>query len=157
MFPCIAAKIRTLLQERGYTAAEKVETARYVLTFRAGMDYARYLGYAPIYQPYGAFYGFGGFHPGFGFGYTTYVPYIETIYAHWIDVRLYPQGEAARDRTPPLWIGEAVVGMDQPELREAVDYLLVGLMPYFGQDTRRWVDVRLKANDPRILALAETP
>jgi len=151
----IAVKIRTLLQEQGYTPAEKLEGAGYVLTFRAGVDSTRYLDYMPISRPYGGFYGFGGFHRGLGFSYTTYVPYIETIYAHWLDLRLYGQGEDAKDKTQPVWIAEAVVGMDQPELREAVNYLLVGLMQYFGSDTKRWVSIRLKADDPRILSLGE--
>jgi hypothetical protein len=151
----IAAKLRTLLQERGYTPAGKRQDAGYMLTFRAGIDSARVLGYAPTYRPYGAYYGFGGWHHGFGYGYSTYVPYIETVYAHWLETRLYPQGENAKGPPQPVWIGNAVVGLNTPELRTAINYLLVGFIEYFATDTQRWVRVRLKQDDPRVLGLAE--
>ena len=154
----IAAKMRTMLQDLGYGAAEKPESAQYTLTFRAGVDTSSYLDYMPISRPYGGYYGlYGGFHRGFGFGYTTYLPYIETVYAHWLETRLYGQSDIIKGKAQPLWIGEAVVGMDDPELRQAVNYLLVGLMDYFGADTQRWVTVRLKKDDPRVLAVEEAP
>jgi hypothetical protein len=151
----IASKLRTLLQERGYTPAGKGQQASYMLTFRAGIDPARVLDYAPVYRPYGAYYGFGGFHHGFGYGYSAYVPYIETVYAHWLETRLYPQGENVKGRPEPVWIGNAVVGLNTPELRAAINYLLVGFIEYFAADTQRWVHVRLKENDPHVLAVAE--
>jgi hypothetical protein len=152
----IATKIRTMLQDQGYNAAEKAEGAQYTLTFRAGVNMMSYLDYLPVAQPFGGYYGvYGGFYRGYGFGYTTYLPYIETIYTHWMDVRLYPG--PGKDRTQPIWIGEAIVGMDEPESRRAVNYLLVGLMEYFGEDTEHWVTVTLKENDPRVLAVAGVP
>lgn len=150
----IAAKTRALLQEHGYTPAEKAEGAGYVLTFRAGIDSTRVLDYMPVYRPYGGFYGFyGGYHH-FGYGYSTYVPYIETVYAHWLEMRLFTPGPKVKDRTRPVWIGEAVVGRSDAELRESVNYLLIGLLDYFGADTQRWVSIRLKRDDPRVEALA---
>ncbi len=154
----IAAKMRAMLQDLGYAAAEKPENAQYTLTFRAGVDTANYLDYLPVSRPYGGYYGYyGGFYRGFGWGYTTYMPYIETIYAHWLDTRLYGQGDVIKGKAQPVWIGEAIVGMDDPDLRQAVNYLLVGLMEYFGADTQRWVAVKLKQDDPRVLAVAEAP
>jgi hypothetical protein len=153
----MASKTATMLQDLGYSAAEKTEAAPYTLTFRAGVDISDYLDYIPISRPFGGYYGFhGGFHRGYGFGYTTYAPYVETVYTHWLEMRLYGPGGAAKGKTP-LWIGEAVVGMEDPEMREAVNYLLVGLMEYFGTDTGRWVSVAIKKDDPRVLALAEIP
>ncbi len=154
----IAAKMRPMLQDLGYGVAEKPENAQYTLTFRAGVDTSNYLDYAPISRPFGGYYGlYGGFHRGFGLGYTTYVPYIETVYAHWLETRLYSQSDIIKGQAQPLWIGEALVGMDHPELRQAVNYLLVGLMEYFGADTQRWATVKLKRDDPRALAVAEAP
>jgi hypothetical protein len=151
----IASKLRTLLHERGYTPAAKAEGAAYMLTFRAGIDSTRVLDYAPVYQPYGFYGGFGGYHHGFGYGYSTYVPYITTVYVHWLETRLYPQGENAGNRPQPVWIGNAIVGMNTPELRLAINFLLVGFIDYFATDTERWVHVRLKEDDPRVQALAE--
>ncbi len=151
----IATKIGKMLQDQGYNAADKAEGAQYTLTFRAGVNASSYLDYMPVARPFGGYYGFygGGFYPGFGFGYTAYQPYIETVYAHWMEMRLY-QGPG-KDQTQPVWIGEAVVGMDEPELRRAVNYLLVSLLEYFGEDTEHWVSVKFKEDDPRILAVAE--
>jgi hypothetical protein len=152
----IAAKLRAALRGEGYTAAEKAAGAAYMMTFRAGMDSSRYLDYVPVSRPYGGFGYYGWYYRPWGFGYTTYVPYIETIYTNWLDTRLYPLGENA-NRTRPVWIGEAIVGTDEPDLRAAVNYLLVGIMEYFGTDTRTWRTMRLKPNDPRVVGLAETP
>ncbi len=151
----IAAKARALLQERGYTPADKTQGAGYTLTFRAGIDSTRVLDYAPVARPFGGFYGFygGGFRH-FGYGYSTYVPYMETVYAHWVEMRLFTQGPDAKSKTRPAWIGEAVVGRSDAELRDSVNYLLLGLFEHFGADTQRWVSLRLKANDPRIEGLA---
>ena len=150
----MAAKTRALLEERGYTPAEKAEGAGYVLTFRAGIDSTRVLDYMPIYRPYGGFYGFyGGYHH-FGYGYSTYIPYVETVYAHWLEMRLFSHDPDVKDRTRPLWIGEAMVGRGDAELRASVNYLLIGLFEYFGADTRRWISIRFKADDPRVEGLA---
>lgn len=150
----IASKIVALLREHGYNPAGKKEDARYLLTFRAGIDSARVLDYAPVYRPYWGYYGHGGFYHGVGYGASTYVPYIETLYTHWLETRLYPLGEGVENRMQPVWIGNAVVGMDRPELREAIDYLLVGFIEYLATDTQRWVHVRLKEDDPRVQSVA---
>jgi hypothetical protein len=153
----IASRIGTMLQDLGYGAAEKPEAARYTLTLRAGVDASGYLDYMPISRPFGGYYGhYGGFHRGFGYGYTTYVPYVDTVYTHWLEMRLYGPGGTTKGKIP-LWIGEAAVGMDDPETRQAVNYLLVGVMEYFGTDTAQWVTVTLKKDDPRVLALADLP
>ncbi|MCX5644760.1 MAG: hypothetical protein NTZ17_08745 [Phycisphaerae bacterium] len=153
----IASKIGTMLQDLGYRAAEKSEAAQYTLTFRAGIDVSDHLDYMPMSRPFGGYYGFyGGGRRGYGFGYTTYLPYVETVYSHWLEMRLYGPGGATKGKIP-LWIGEAAVGLEDPETRQAVNYLLVGLMEYFGADTDQWVTVTLKKDDPRVLALAEMP
>ncbi len=154
----IGAKMRAMLQDLGYGVAEKPENAQYTLTFRAGVDTSNHLEYTPLAGPFGGYYGLhGGFRHGFGWGYTTYVPYVETVYTHWLEARLYGQGDVIKGKTEPLWIGEAAVGMDSPELRQAVNYLLVGLAEHVGTDTQHWVTVTLKKDDPRVLAAAEAP
>jgi hypothetical protein len=154
----IAAKIRTMLQDLGYSAPEKAEGAQYRLTFHAGVNQSSYLDYLPVARPWGGYYGFyGGFHRGFGLGYTVYEPFLETIYAHWLDMRLFGSANVAKVNAQPLWIGEAVVGMDEPELRRAVNYLLVGLMEYFGEDTEHWVTIPIKQDDPRVEGLIAVP
>jgi hypothetical protein len=153
----IAAKTRALLEEHGYTATETPAGAGYALTFRAGVHPTTVLDYMPVYPPYGGFYGFYGFYGGyypFGYGYAAYVPYLETVYSHWMEMRLFTQGPNAKGRPRPTWIGEAVVGRSSADLRNSVNYLLIGLVDYFGADTHRWVSIRLKKNDPRVEWLA---
>jgi hypothetical protein len=152
----LAAKVRTLLEGNGYAVAEKAEGAGALLTLRAGIDTTRVMDYMPVSRPYGGYHGlYGGRFRGLGYGYTAYVPYLSTVYTHWLEMRLSGPDPSAQPRARPVWIGEAVVGMDDPELRVAANYLLVGLMEYFATDTGRWVSLRLKADDPRVQGLAE--
>jgi hypothetical protein len=150
----IASKLDELLRTHGYTPIESAERADYLLTFEAGFSSTQVADFVPLYRPYGGFYGgFGGrFGPG-GFGYTTYVPYITTVYVHWLRMKLYTKDGAALNQVNVVWLAEAVTGDDSPELRRAVNYLLVACMEHFGVDTGRWVTTTIKRNDPRILAI----
>jgi hypothetical protein len=154
----IAARIRALLAGHGYTPVETIDAAAYLLTFEAGVDSERVMDYATYGGPYGGF-GFGrsyGSRFGLGLGYTTYRPYVTTVYTHWLRLRLSeakPPGPRAQDRRT-VWLGEGAVGTDDPDLREAVNYLLVGTMEYFGIDTNQWTTVKIRRNDPRILGSA---
>jgi hypothetical protein len=149
----IEAKIKTLLQGYGYDPVDKAEAAKYSLTFRAGVDSERVVDYTPVHGPFGGFYG--GFGGGWRYGYTAYTPYIETVYTHWLEMKLYVRDEGARDRREPVWIGEAVVGRNDPELREAVNYLLIACLDYLGVDTEEWVTMRIERDDPRVLGTVE--
>jgi hypothetical protein len=52
-----------------------------------------------------------------------------------------------------VWLGEAMTGTEDPELREAINYLLVGCIEYLGKDTAEWVTMRIERDDPRILGI----
>lgn len=157
----VASKIRDLLLGDGYNPVETPEAAAYTLTFEMGIDSERVLDYAPVSRPFGGYHG-GYYGDGFGWGlgYSTYAPYIDTIYTHWLRMRLYatkdtgPKTEDNEAVRPPgrqtVWLGEALVGTESPELREAVNYLLVGCIQYFGVDTKEWVTMTIKEDDPRI-------
>ena len=80
-----------------------MEAAAYSLTFEVGMDSERVLDYAPVQRPYGGYLwrtvrrAFG-----WGLGYTTYMPYVDTVYTHWLRMRLYAtkKDEASRRSEP---------------------------------------------------------
>lgn len=149
----MAAKATRLLQDYGYNPVATAQTADYTLTFRAGVQSDRVTDYTPVYRPFGGFYG--GYFGGWRGGYTTYMPYIETVHTHWLEMRLFPRDETGKERAGPVWMGEAVVGRDDPELREAINYLLIGCIEYLGVDTTKWVTMTIKRDDPRVLSLAE--
>jgi len=160
----IAGKIRDLLEGNGYHPVEKMQAATYALTFEMGIDSQRVVEYTPMYGPgAGYYYGGRGRRFGWGFGYTTYVPYVDTVYTHWLKIRLYAATDADRQADPNgvfrpsdgkmVWLGEATLGTGSPEAREAVNYLLAGCLEYFGADTREWITVAIREDDPRILGI----
>ena len=149
----VEAKIRELLSGHGYKPVETADAADYLLTLNMGIHSNEVMGYAPVYRPYGGFYG--GYFGHWGLGYTTYMPYFDTIYVHWIRLTLYTKDGGVLNEAHVIWLGEAQVGTDDPELRQAVNYLLIGLMDYFGTDTRKWVSETLKRDDPRVLGIMD--
>ena len=145
----IEAKITRLLQGYGYHPVETTDAADYILTYRTGFDSEKVMEYAPVGGPYGGLYE--SYFGGWGFGYTTYLPYIETVYVHWLRMRLYRVDEAAASEESVVWIGEALMGTNDPEVREAVNYLLVGCLEYLGRDTSEWITTRIGRDDSRII------
>lgn len=155
----IAAKIDKLLQGYGYNPVAAADRAAYVLTFEVGFNSSQVVDFAPAYRPFGGFYGgFGGRFGRGGFGGSTaYVPYVDTVYLHWLRMKLYAKDAAGFNETNVVWLGEAMTGANDPELRQAVNYLLVACMEHFNSDTRQWVATTIKNDDPRILGIAEEP
>lgn len=160
----IAAKICDLLEGAGYRTAEEAPAATYVLTFEMGIDSQRIVDYTPIYGPVGGYYyGGHGRRFGWGFAYTSYVPYVDTVYTHWLKMRLYAAANTGQQAdvnevSPPqegkmVWLGEATLGTGSPETREAANYLLAACLEYFGADTREWITVAIQEDDPRILGI----
>lgn len=150
----IVSKINELLEGYGYTPAGTTERANYLLTFEIGFNSNQVVDYTPVYRPY--FYGgFGGRFSHGGFGATTYVPYVDTIYVHWLRMKLYTKDGATLNQANVVWLGEALTGADNPELRQIVNYLLAACMEYFATDTGKWVTTTIKKDDPRIAGLAE--
>lgn len=153
----IASKLDELLRSHGYNPVETADLAKYLLTFETGFNSTQVADFVPMYRPYGGFYGgFGGHFGRGGFGYTTYVPYIDTVYVHWLRMKLYAKDGATLNQANVVWLAEAVTGADDPELRQAVNYLLVACMEHFGVDTGRWMAMTIRRSDPRILALTGT-
>jgi len=158
----VVSKIRDLLTGDGYRPVDTPRAALYTLTFEMGTNSERVLDYMPIGGPFGS-YGYGGPRGrgfGMGFGYSTYVPYIDTVYTHWLRMKLYstkdaPQKPEGGEATTPaerrtVWLGEALLGTESPEFRTAINYLLAGCIQYLGIDTEKWVTLTIQEDDPRI-------
>jgi hypothetical protein len=151
--PIFGKQIKTsanaLLRGYGYSAAETAAAADYRLSFRVGMDTETVAGHTPIFHSHLGHYGR---PPGsFGLGYTSYVPFFDTLYDQWLVLRLLKPGP--EDDTV-VWVGEAMISTDHAELRETVDYLLVGCIEYLGVDTGRKVTMFIKHDDPRLMDIA---
>jgi hypothetical protein len=153
----VAAKIGELLRGYGYGVAETREAAKYLLTFEMGLSSDQVVDYVPMYRPFGGFYGgyYGWRHGHMGFGYSTYVPYIDTVFVHWFRMKVLTKDGATINQANVIWLGEALLGSDSPDLRRAISYLLVACMDHFGQDTGRWITEIVRVDDPRIVGMEE--
>jgi len=148
----IKTKIESLLKERGYVSASDVELSDYRLAFRTSMDSRRVSGYMPLYHPFVSFQDryWGDYH----FGYTSYVPYIDTYYDHWLVMKVFASNSDAAPKTEQVvWIGEAMVGTSVADLRDVVNYLLVAGFEYFGEDTGKQIILKILPDDPRIIRI----
>lgn len=146
----IKTSLDALLGAYGYTPAETPEAADYRLGFQVAMESEKVVGHAPVYQSH--FGSYGGYRSGFGFGYTTYAPYFDTLYDQWLILRLFASGPEGQML---VWVGEAMISTDRAELRETVDYLLVGCIEHLGVDTVRQVTMTIRKDDPRIVGLTD--
>jgi hypothetical protein len=149
----IKAKIEMLLKSHGYIPATDVEPADYRLAFNVGLDSHRVTGYTPLHRP------FMGFHNrywgDYNFGYTSYIPYSETIYDQWLVMKVFTTGgTAASQAGQVVWIGEAMTDTRIPDLRQIVNYLLVAGFQYFGADTKRQMVLTIGPDDPRIIRIS---
>jgi hypothetical protein len=147
----VAAKIGELLRGYGYGTTETREPAKYLLTFEMGLNSDHVVDYTPMYRPFGGFYGWHYGH--MGFGGSTYMPYIDTVYVHWLRIKVLTKDGDTINQANVVWLGEALLGSDSPDLRRAVNYLLVACVDHFGQDTGRWLTETIRADDPRIVGM----
>ena len=148
----IKVKIEMLLKQHGYVPAPNVEQSDYRLAFQVGLDSRRVAGYEPLYRPVIGFYDsyWGDYH----FGYTSYVPYVDTYYDQWLIMKVFaPDPDTARRTEQVVWIGEAMTGTNVADLRHVVNYLLVAGFEYFGVDTGRQMILKIPPDDPRIIQI----
>ena len=149
----IKTRIESLLKEQGYVPASAVELSDYRLAFRTSMDSRKVSGYMPLYHPFVGFYD--GYWGDYHFGYTSYVPYVDTYYDHWLVMKVFVSGpDTAEKDQQVVWIGEAMAGTSVADLRGVVNYLLVGGFEYFGEDTGRQVILRIPPDDLRIIRIS---
>lgn len=87
--------------------------------------------------------------------YTAYVPYRYTVYTANLQLQVLDAHGTQGGKEPrPLWIGESSLTSQNPDLREVVNYLLVGTFEHFGENTGKNIVTSFTSNDPRIKRLA---
>lgn len=81
-------------------------------------------------------------------GYMTYIPENMVYYTSVLVFEVF-DGAAYREtgERKMMWIGEASSTSESSDLREAVNYLLAGLLGHFGENTRVRVDEYISHND----------
>ncbi len=150
----IKAKIERLLRNEGYNVVAPPE-AQYRLSFQLGMRTGEVIGYAPYREFYWG--GYGWRHGGYGFGYTSMAPYIDTYFNQWLMMRLAQANPGDPNEGKVVWVGEAVMETEDPDVRRTADYLLVACLQEFGLDTRGQREITIREDDPRIQDIASAP
>ncbi len=88
-------------------------------------------------------------------GTTTYVPHTTSVSDKWFSLKIV-DGKDYRDSgaTTDIWIGEAVVTGESKDLRDMINYLIVGIFDHFGENTGKRISVDIKEDDPRVKTLS---
>jgi len=88
-------------------------------------------------------------------GSTTYDPYTTSVTDKWLSLKVI-DGKDYRDSgtTTDVWIGEASVTGEGMDLRDMINYLVVGIFDHFGENTGRKIPVNIPQDDPRVRALS---
>jgi hypothetical protein len=92
----------------------------------------------------GGFDTFGRHHVFVNGGY--YAPYVRNSWDQWLQIKVF-RGDKV------VWVGEGSTSKRYAEKRRGIDYLLVGVFEYFGQNTQNLKTVEIAEKDPRIAAL----
>jgi hypothetical protein len=170
----VKAKIEYLLKKNGY-AVTTPENAEYFIKYGYSIDTGKTVsstGVRPVFQPgqttyttgTANVYGSGGSAQGTYSGTTTssgtvqYVPiavsrrdYTRTLFLNVYDGNNYRSNETDN----PVWVGNTVSVGTTSDLREMIDYLLIGTFQYFGQDTGKMKKSTFAMNSPEAKELNE--
>ncbi len=150
----IKRKTEKLLSLHGYVPSAKEQLADYRLSFEAGMDSREVRGYGYSHMPVRV--GYGHYWNHYYGDYGMYAPYARSFYNQWLRMRISDTGRLNPLRKGMVeWVGEAVTARYSGDLREAINYLLVGSFEYFGQDTKKRMTVTIDENDLRIKEIME--
>lgn len=153
----IKRKIEKILVNSGRAMAND-DSADYYLLFSYGISDGRNIsGSTPIYHPGQTAIANTSDESGSSFsmiqtpGYTTYVPYYQTVYTTYLQLKLI-DGEIYRKSldVKTVWLGEAKNTGSNSDLREVMNYLLIPAFKYFGQNTNKAIKENIFENDKRV-------
>lgn len=89
-------------------------------------------------------------------GYTTYIPQEFTLYTsslvlEVLDANLFRSTKEEKK----VWIGEATNTSGDPDLREAVNYLLIAAFGHFGENTHKSMTIDVSKKNPQLKKLLQ--
>ena len=157
----IKSKIENLLTQKGYSIGS-YEKAEFFLEFVYSMSAGRLAAeVTPVYHSGGIdrvrTYASDGNqsvsyieYP----GYTAYIPHKFTVYTASLTLEVL---DAVLERNSAqkkkLWIGEASNTSENPDIRGAINYLLVAAFDHFGENTHISVTADVSGDNPRLKEL----
>ena len=131
----IAKKIETALQVKGYYLVTNLAEADYLLLFSYGIDQGSTHSQTHSYSTGG------GYELNIFTGQlekaapTTHVgSTVQTTFTRQLQLSLYDAKEIS-EKTKPMWIGEVYSKGNSSDLRNVIDYLILGAFEHFGEDT----------------------
>lgn len=147
-------RIGALLEEAGFKTAS-LEEADFGIRFRFGSATGvRYVTeYEPWYWgPYPYYHWSFRYHTYYGwYGGGRVVTYTRFDYNHLLILQVFDAAKFREEQAMKMiWVGEAASRSPTPDLRAAIAYLLRALFDLFGEDTKSTVDLKIKADDPRV-------
>ncbi|MCX8110143.1 MAG: hypothetical protein N3D15_02705 [Syntrophorhabdaceae bacterium] len=82
---------------------------------------------------------------------TTYIPYATTVTDKWLFLKLVEGEDYRREgKISPVWIGEASITGEGSNIRELINYLIVGIYNFFGINTKKTISVDVLEDDPLV-------
>lgn len=157
----VTGKLESMFKAKGYTISQFDNPVYYVL-HGYGIGHERTITRTmPLYQPGGTATVTKTGPKGTSYstvqlpGTTTYVPYTTSVSDKWLSLKII-DGKDYRDsgKTTDIWIGEAYVTGENGDLRDIINYLIVGIFDHFGENTGRKIPVNIPQDDPRVRALS---
>jgi len=148
----VSQKIATILKNKGFETKNSYY-ADYHLNFSFAMKKSTHVRDVPVYIPDYGFWYYNRYHYPYGYDYgyrIAYVPEEYTLFNKILLIEVYKNGGKI-----PVWQGMTDFYEEESDLRNDIDYLLVTLFKYFGQDTKKYVKTRINEDDEEVRILRQ--
>jgi hypothetical protein len=156
----IGKKLERLIQLNGYRVAGRTD-ADFLVEYAYGVDKGRLVtDTIPEYRPGDVVYESGRYQldgkDGTYSGYTTTAGYIAHVP---VERMLYTRNLIIKVKQnqnkdlKPVWIGESYSSGQSDDLRQSIDFLLVGTFKSFGKDTQNFQKTLISMEDAQIMLL----
>jgi hypothetical protein len=150
----VKGKIEKLLVRHQFTFADREDAADYRIDFALGTMLHEVIRFGPYYGP--GWLGPTSYRRYQYSDYGSYGPYAEYYREQRLAIKLSDAGRQNGGGARVVWVGEAVSAGYRTDLRRTIDYLLVAIFEYFGQDTRKRITIHIDQDDPRVMQISRS-